>query len=231
MVKQGPNAAAEQAHYSETVWGGLRGGLAGLAVGGAGAVALQRAQVQAFTRLTLPLKAFAVTALGTAGFIISADKASREYELRKYAIGSGTALERSAHEGQRLEQQAGIAGGRSHADKPVTTREAVVEWAKENRWTAVGLTWIGSMAASGAYIAATPLSFSQKLVQARMVAQGVTVVALIASAGLNLIPNAEGKSDEDYKREEREAGMYAWKKNSPHAQHARAEAAETANKA
>lgn len=52
-----------------------------------------------------------------------------------------------------------------------------------------------------------------------MVAQGTTVVALIASAGLNLIPNAEGKSDEDLKREERESGMYAWKKNSPQAQH------------
>lgn len=59
--QQGPSAAAEQAHYSETVYGGLRGGLAGLALGGAGAVALQRAQVQSFTRLTLPLKAFAVT--------------------------------------------------------------------------------------------------------------------------------------------------------------------------
>lgn len=57
-----------------------------------------------------------------------------------------------------------------------------------------------------------------------MVAQGTTVVALIASAGLNLIPNDEGKSDEDIKREEREAGMYAWKKNSPHVQHAQQQA-------
>lgn len=80
------------------------------------------------------------SALGTAGFIISADKASREYELRKYAIGSGTELERISHENQRLEQQAGIAGGQSQTNKPVTTREAVIEWAKENRWTAVGLT-------------------------------------------------------------------------------------------
>ena len=60
--------------------------------------------------------------------------------MRKYAIGSGTELERISHENQRLEQQAGIAGGRLQTDKPVTTREAVIEWAKENRWTAVGLT-------------------------------------------------------------------------------------------
>ncbi|POY70716.1 hypothetical protein BMF94_6126 [Rhodotorula taiwanensis] len=222
MVKQNAGGSDQQAHYSETVWGGVRGGLAGLAVGGAGAFAMQRAQVQAFTRLTLPLKAFAVTALGTAGFIISADKAAREYELKKYAIGSGTELERISHEGQRLERQAGIGG--PAPGKTVSTREAVIEWAKENRWTAVGLTWIASMVGSGAYIAASPLSFAQKLVQARMVAQGTTVVALIASAGLNLIPNDEGKSDEDIKREEREAGMYAWKKNSPHVQHAQQQA-------
>jgi hypothetical protein len=52
-----------------------------------------------------------------------------------------------------------------------------------------------------------------------MVAQGVTVVALLASAGLTQIPNAQGKSDEDLKREERESTMYAWKKNSPHYKH------------
>lgn len=75
------------------------------------------------------------------------------------------------------------------------------------------------MIASGAYIAATPLSFAQKLVQARMVSQGVTVAALLASAGLTAIPNASGRTDDEIKREEREAGMYAWKKGSPHTKH------------
>lgn len=61
IPQQNADANDQSAHYSETVWGGVRGGLAGLAVGGAGAFAMQRGQVQAFTRLTLPLKAFAVT--------------------------------------------------------------------------------------------------------------------------------------------------------------------------
>lgn len=82
-----------------------------------------------------------VSALGTAGFIISADKAAREFELRKYAVGSGTELERISHAGQRLEREAGIGAGPGGAPaQAVTTREAVIEWAKENRWTAVGLT-------------------------------------------------------------------------------------------
>ncbi|GEM09227.1 mitochondrial hypoxia induced protein domain protein [Rhodotorula toruloides] len=210
--------------------GGLKGGALGLAAGGAGAVALHRANAQAFTRLTLPLKAFAVTqvradlhsapfSVGTAAFIIGADKASREFELAKYAVGSGTELERSSREQQRLEQEVGIAGGKPKRNTPVSTKEAVVEWAKDNRWTAVGLSWAASMVGAGAYIAATPLTFAQKLVQARMVAQGVTVVALLGSAALTQIPNAQGKSDEDLKREERESTMYAWKKDSPHYKH------------
>lgn len=108
------------------------------------------------------------SSVGTAAFIINADKASREFELAKYAVGSGTDLERSSHEQQRLEQEAGIAGGKPKRSAPVSTKEAVVEWAKENRWTAVGLSWAASMVGSGAYIAATPLTFAQKLVQVRL---------------------------------------------------------------
>lgn len=59
--QQTPNANDQSQHYRATVAGGAKGGLAGLAAGAAGAVALQRAGVQAFTKLTLPLKAFAVT--------------------------------------------------------------------------------------------------------------------------------------------------------------------------
>ncbi|GAA5857397.1 hypothetical protein JCM8547_002259 [Rhodosporidiobolus lusitaniae] len=223
MVKAQVNRAEQQEHYSETVYGGLRGGAMALAAGGAGAVAAQRYGVRAWQGLTLPLKAFALTSVATAGFIISADKASREYELRKYAIGSGTELERTSHEQQRLEQEAGIAGDRRTVVAPHSTKEAVIEWAKENRWTAVGLSWAASMVGSGAYIASSPLSFAQKLVQARMVAQGLTVAVLIASAGLTQIPNAAGVSDDQIKREERERGMYAWKGNGNQSSHHKAE--------
>ncbi|GAA6043043.1 hypothetical protein JCM8097_005129 [Rhodosporidiobolus ruineniae] len=212
----------QQQHYHATVMGGLKGAGTGLALGGAGAFAAQRYGVRAWNGLTLPLKAFALTSAATAGFIISADRASREFELRKYALGSGTELERISHEGQRLEQEAGIGGGQQQRVAPVSTKEAVIEWAKENRWTAVGLSWVASMVGSGAYIASTPLSFPQKLVQARMVAQGLTVAVLIASAGLTQIPNAQGKSDEDLKREARERGMYNFK-NAHHKDEAKSE--------
>lgn len=193
------------------------------------------------------------SAVTTAGFIISADKSAREYELSKYKIGSGTQLEQIAHRDQKLEQEAGIAGTKK-AVAPHSTSEAVIEWAKENRWTAVGVSyvffafppsffpflhvdlillrsWAASMVGSGAYIASSPLSFAQKLVQvrlpppslrlalfanssfpqARMIAQALTVGVLIASAALTQIPNAAGVSDDQIKREAREDSMYAWK--------------------
>jgi len=101
--------------------------------------------------------------------------------------------------------------------------------------------WAASMVGSFGYISMTPLSFAQKLVvssptlhfpflgdfadlnplhapqQARMVAQGLTVAVLIASAGLSSIPTAAGGQNEDeIKREAREQGMYKWKAGSPH---------------
>ncbi|GAA5821059.1 hypothetical protein JCM11491_002322, partial [Sporobolomyces phaffii] len=155
----------------------------------------------------------------TAGFIIGADSASRRYELAKYQLGSGTALERVSHEQQRLEREAGISSRpTTRTTTEIGTKDAVLEWAKQNRWSVVFGSWVASMAGSGAYIAASPLSFAQKLVQARMVAQGLTVAVVLASAALTQIPNSDGISDDEAKRIDREQGMYAWKKNSPHNQ-------------
>ena len=54
----------------------------------------------------------------------------------------------------------------------------------------------------------TPMTFAQKLVQARMIAQGLTVGVLIASAGLGL-------SEKKAELQAREDMTYKWKKDSP----------------
>ncbi|GAA5982638.1 hypothetical protein JCM5350_002131 [Sporobolomyces pararoseus] len=217
MVKAQVNVEDQQEHYSAVVKGGLTSGMIALGAGSAGAVGLQRMNVAAWRGLTLPLKAFALTSITTAGFIIGADSASRKFELSKYSIGSGTKLEKISHEQQRLEQEAGITKPRGEV-REVGTKDALLNWAKQNRWSVIFGAWVASMAGSGAYIAATPLSFSQKLVQARMYAQGLTVAVLLASAALTQIPNEDGISDDEAKRIDREQGMYAWKKDSPHQQ-------------
>ncbi|GAA5936804.1 Rcf2p [Sporobolomyces koalae] len=211
------NAQDYQEHQSAVVKGGVASGMIALGTGAVGAVGLQRMNVAAWRGLTLPLKAFALTSITTAGFIIGADSASRKFELSKYSVGSGTQLEKISHEQQRLENEAGI-GKKAGPQTTLGTKDAVLDWAKTNRWSVVFGSWVASMAGSGAYIAASPLSFAQKLVQARMVAQGLTVAVVLASAALTQIPNAEGISDDEAKRIDREQGMYAWKKGSPHDQ-------------
>lgn len=84
------------------------------------------------------MKAFAITAATTASFIISADAASRKYELAKYAIGSGTLLEREAARDAQLEKDAGIyeeskyGGGKSK--EGLSTKDALVEYSKSHRY-------------------------------------------------------------------------------------------------
>ncbi|GAA5901880.1 Rcf2p [Sporobolomyces salmoneus] len=220
MVKAQVNVEDQQLHQKTVIRGGLTSGAIALGAGSVGAVGMQRMNVAAWRGLTLPLKAFALTSITTAGFIIGADSASRKFELSKYSLGSGTKLEQISHEQQRLEQEAGIAGKpRSGQTTEVGTKDALINWAKQNRWSVVFGSWVASMAGSGAYIAAQPLSFAQKLVQARMVSQALTVGVVLASAVLTQLPNSDGISDDEAKRIEREQGMYAWKKDSPHEQH------------
>jgi len=71
----------------------------------------------------------------------------------------------------------------------MSPREKVVRWAVQNKYKVVIGSWAASMLGSAAFIfARNPTqTFSQKLVQCRMVAQGATVAVLIASAGLSRI--------------------------------------------
>lgn len=85
------------------------------------------------------MKAFAITAATTASFIISADAASRKYELAKYAIGSGTLLEREAARDAQLEKDAGIYeeskyGGDRKGKEGLSTKDALVEYSKSHRY-------------------------------------------------------------------------------------------------
>lgn len=69
-------------------------------------------------------------------------------------------------------------------------------------------SWVASMLGSAGFIfARNPTqTFSQKLVQCRMVAQGATVAVLIASAGLSRI----SFDDHDPLAEQREAEAHSW---------------------
>ncbi|KAL8669091.1 MAG: hypothetical protein Q9224_007758, partial [Gallowayella concinna] len=100
--------------------------------------------------------------------IISADHFSRAYEKAQHPEEQ---FEDSAAKAraERLSQQSGY--------------ERFMTFGKENRYKIVGVSWVASMAAALTIVGRSPyLSTTQKLVQARVYAQGLTVAVLIATA-------------------------------------------------
>ncbi|KAI9679213.1 MAG: hypothetical protein M1817_005232 [Caeruleum heppii] len=161
----------EQAHYNATLRGGIGGGLAGLLLG-AGGVYAASARYPAFRQLTLPLRAFLVTSSGTFAAIISADKYSRAFERSRHPEDQYQDASSKAREAARARESVG---------------KKTLDWLRENRYPIVGASWVASMGVALALVGRNPyLSGSQKLVQARVYAQGLTLAVLVASAAFEL---------------------------------------------
>ena len=54
-------------------------------------------------------------------------------------------------------------------------------------------SWAASLGASWLYIRSQPFTVAQRLVQARVWAQGLTIASLLAMAGITAIPSAGDK--------------------------------------
>ncbi|KAI0997038.1 hypothetical protein K3495_g11144 [Podosphaera aphanis] len=161
----------EDEHYFETVRGGTFGGLIGLGAGLAAVYVGQR-RFQTIRNLTLPMKAFLTTAAGTFSAIISADRASRGYEDRR-------------NPARLYRDQASLNLERLEAQKSSMAR--IKDWASANRYSLVTASWVASMGTAFAMVRRNKyLTYAQKLVQARIYAQGLTLAVLIASAALEL---------------------------------------------
>ncbi|SPO02322.1 related to mitochondrial hypoxia responsive domain protein [Cephalotrichum gorgonifer] len=157
----------EADHYNAVLKGGSIGGVIGLSAGIAG-VALASRRYPSFAHLTLPFKSFLATSAGTFGLIIAADRASMAYQKAHNPM-YGYRDEASYMMEQVRAQQ--------------TTSERFMTWGRENRYSIVFSSWLASMAASFAIVnRAKYLTGAQKLVQARVYAQGLTVAVLIITA-------------------------------------------------
>ena len=108
-----------------------------------------------------------------------ADRASRAFEA-------------SRHPEQRYRDQ--VARERAEAAKQQPTFQRFLAWGKENRYPIVGASWVVSMGLAFAIVGRSPyLTTSQKIVQARVYAQGLTLAVLIASAAFEI--GDRGQSD------------------------------------
>ena len=165
-------AEEERAHYRATVQGGIVGGLAGATLA-TGAVALSHRRSPFFRALPLPLKAFLVTSGGTFATIISADRASHNFER--------TRRPEDAQYGDRAQD----ALSRARAGQGPGQR--ALAWASERKYWILAGSWAASMGGSWMLVRRDRyLTYAQKLVQARVWAQGFTVLAMVATAALEI---------------------------------------------
>lgn len=161
----------EQAHYNATVKGGITGGLIGLGVGAA-AVYGAHHRFATFRQLTLPLKTFLVTSSGTFCAIIQADRSSRAYEFardpQKLYRDKATRELEAARQSESLFSRA-------------------KDWGREHRYPIVTASWVASMGIALGLVSRNKyLTGAQKLVQARVYAQGLTLAVLIATAAFEV---------------------------------------------
>lgn len=171
----------EAAHYSATLKGGILGSVGGLVVGVAG-VSLASRRYHFFRSLTLPLKAFLVTSSGTFAGIIAADHASRSFQSLH------NPKDREFQELERRRWQEEHAG--------MTWTQRAMEFGKRERYKIVGASWVASMITAFVLVNRNKyLTGPQKLVQARVYAQFLTLGVLVASAAFEIADrrNDEGK--------------------------------------
>jgi hypothetical protein len=156
----------EEQHYNAVLKGGFLGGTAGFAIGLGGVMAASR-RYPAVRGLTLPFRTFLVTSSATFGAIVNADRFSNKFaRAREPMRDYKDASERN----------------REMARQNESTYKRFMDWGRENRYSIVFTSWIASMGVAMAMVNRAPMSTAQKLVQARVYAQGLTLAVLIASA-------------------------------------------------
>ena len=160
----------EAAHYKVVVKGGLIGGTAGLALGLGGVMFASR-RYPAFRGLTLPFRTFLVTSTGTFGAIVNADRYS-------------TKLQRSQDPMYNYQDASARAAQIMRENESVYQR--FQSWGRDNRYSVVFASWIASMGIALAIVGRAPMSTAQKVVQARVYAQALTLAVLIISAAFEM---------------------------------------------
>lgn len=162
----------EQEHYNATLKGGVVGGVSGLGLSTLG-VLIASNRSKFFRGLTLPLRAFLITSAGTFGGIVTADHFSRQYERSV----NPKDVEYHEREDRRIAKE----------KEGKTFTERAMDFGKKERYKIVAGSWVASMFAAFALVNRNKyLTGQQKLVQARVYAQFLTLGVLVASAAFEI---------------------------------------------
>jgi hypothetical protein len=126
------------------------------------------------------MKSFLVTSSGTFVGIIAADHASRDFEAKNNA-------ERQWYDSREERLRAEELRGLSFTDRAAA-------FARREKYKIISATWVASMVGSFVLVSRNPgLTGQQKLVQARVYAQGLTLGVLCASAAFEISDQRRGR--------------------------------------
>lgn len=149
-------------------------------VGGTAGVLLAARRYATIRNLTLPMKSFLVTSTGTFLGIIAADRASRTFEIQRSAEQLWLENREEMRRRQEMER--------------MTMKQRIFDYLHREKYKIVGVTWVASIVGSFWLVNRNPyLSGQQKIVQARVYAQGLTLAVLVASAGFEIADQKRGK--------------------------------------
>ncbi|KAI1195473.1 hypothetical protein F5X97DRAFT_243466 [Nemania serpens] len=172
------SAEEEKAHYNAVLKGGFIGGTLGVGLGLLGVLGAGR-RFPAVRTLTLPFRAFLVTSVGTFGAIVNAERFSNAFHMANNPMNFYR--DQASRDADLL---------RSHESSWQRFRQ----WGETNRYQIVFASWAAAMALALGLVSRNRfLSTSQKLVQARVYSQGLTVAVLVASAAFETADASQGK--------------------------------------
>ena len=102
------------------------------------------------------------------------------------------AFEKSRHPEENYQDESGRLRAQQQSEK--SSYERFMDWGKENRYPIVAGSWVLSMGVALGIVGRSPhLSTQQKLVQARVYAQGLTIAVLIATAAFEVGDRGKGE--------------------------------------
>ncbi|KAI9488834.1 hypothetical protein BDB00DRAFT_884703 [Zychaea mexicana] len=176
---------------------GLQGAALGLGIGVVATIATFRRSPD-FRALGRPIQAILPTSSTVAGYLFASDRATSQYENETLGY-----MDEAMYD--HLQKSESVVEHKSSSDK-------ALHYLNDNRWTVIGVSWAASMAGALGYSFSNRyLTTQQKVVQARMYAQAVTLAVLMASAGLSIYMGDDKKSH----KEVPDAQLRAVLENSP----------------
>ncbi|WVF66604.1 hypothetical protein IAT40_001344 [Kwoniella sp. CBS 6097] len=164
-------ASAEdfRGYNDATINGGIRGTFLGFGLAIPSYFILNK-RVAAYRNLPAPLKALGAVMVVVPCISISAEKAGEAFTRTQYTGVAKRELDREAMvEAERWEKMSSV--------------DKLGDWAGRHKYQMIGLGWVGSLGLAWGIVARNKFqTTSQKIVQARMWAQALTVGLLFATS-------------------------------------------------